>query len=121
MDKIFLNGMRFYAYHGVLPEERRLGQHFEVDVVLELVLRHAGLRDELALTVNYADVYRLVEEIMTGEPVQLVESLAERIARAVLGGFPCEAVRVRVVKPNPPIAGHYHAVGVEIERRRDDA
>jgi dihydroneopterin aldolase len=68
--------------------------------------------------VDYGRVYQVVKELVEGKPCRLVETLAERIAGALLTGFPVEEVRVRVTKPNPPIPGHYDSVGVEIRRRR---
>lgn len=118
MDKIFFNHMHFYAYHGAFPEENRLGQRFMVDLELGLDLRPAGRSDDLELTVNYADVYQLVKAEVEGTQVKLVETLAERIADKCLNQYPIEEIMVRVTKPDPPIPGHYQAVGVEIRRSR---
>src|SRR5215208_4896476 len=87
-DEILLEGMRFYAYHGVNPEERALGQRFTVDIALAVDLRRAGQSDDLADTVSYSAVYKLVREIVEGEPRQLIEAVAEKIAVAILTGFP---------------------------------
>jgi 7,8-dihydroneopterin aldolase/epimerase/oxygenase len=118
MDKIFLNRMCFYAYHGAYPEENRLGQHFYVDLEMTLNLQPAALADDLSLTVNYGQVYELIEQEMTQTKVKLLETLAERIAGRILREFPVTEVRLRVTKPNPPIPGHYESVGVEIVRKR---
>lgn len=118
MDKIFFNHIEFYAYHGAFPEENRLGQRFIVDLELGLYLQPAGQSDDLQQTVNYADVYQTVKEIVEGTPVKLVETLAERIADRCLSQYPIEEILVRVTKPDPPIPGHYQAVGVEIRRSR---
>ena len=67
MDKIYVNGMKFYGYHGVFPEEQKLGQRFNVDVMLTLDLSKAGLSDDLDATVNYKEVYDAVKEIVEGE------------------------------------------------------
>lgn len=118
MDKIYLNDMQFYGYHGVLPEETVLGQLFRVTVEMAVDLRQAGETDDLAATVNYAEVYALCKEIVEGRPYQLIESVAEKIAAAILDGY-AEQVRgckVLIVKPTPPIAGHYASVAVEITR-----
>jgi dihydroneopterin aldolase len=87
-DEILLEGMRFYAYHGVNPEERALGQRFTVDVVLAVDLRRAGQSDNLAHTVSYSTVYKVVRRIVEGEPRQLIEAVAEEIASVVLTEFP---------------------------------
>lgn len=118
MDKIFLNQMRFYAYHGAYPEENRLGQRFYVDVEMMLDLHPAAVSDDLKKTVNYGLVYQLIEQEMTKTKVKLLETLAERIAGRILDEFPIEEVRLRVTKPDPPIPGHYDSVGVEIVRKR---
>ena len=116
MDKIELCGMRFYGYHGVYEEERRLGQPLVVDVALYLDLRPAGKSDRLEDTVNYADVYNTVADVFAGPPQRLLEALAEETASRILRKFPVHKVCVRVVKPSPPIPGHLTHVGVEITR-----
>src|SRR5215203_2083320 len=105
-DEILLEGMRFYAYHGVNPEEQALGQRFTVDVVLAVDLRRAGRSDELAHTVSYSAVYKVVRGIVEGEPRQLIEAVAEAIAAAVLREFsPAGRVTVTVRKPEVPMKG----------------
>lgn len=111
--------MDFYGYHGVFPEENRLGQRFHVDVVLETNTQEAGLTDDLNKTVNYAEVYELTKGIMEGKAVNLVETLTEKIAAVILSQFiTVQAVVVKVTKLNPPINGHYESVAVEIRRER---
>src|SRR5215213_4523063 len=86
-DEILLEGMRFYAYHGVNPEERSLGQRFTVDVALAVDLRRPGQSDDLADTVSYSAVYKVVKGIVEGRPRQLIEAVAEEIAAAILTEF----------------------------------
>jgi dihydroneopterin aldolase len=121
-DEILLEGMRFYAYHGVNPEERTLGQRFTVDVVLAVDLRRAGQSDDLADTVSYSAVYKLVRQIVEGEPRQLIEAVAEEIAAAILAGFaPVASVAVTVRKPEVAMKGSMlDAAGVRITRSRAD-
>lgn len=117
MGKIFLNQMEFYGYHGVYPEETKLGQKFIVDVVLEVDLKEAGKTDDLTKTINYAEVHEIVKAVVEGSPLNLVEAVAERIAGKLLSNFPLiNSSTIKVVKPNPPIVGHYHSVAVEIKR-----
>jgi 7,8-dihydroneopterin aldolase/epimerase/oxygenase len=120
-DRILLEGMIFNGRHGTLAAERELGQRFVVDVELRLDLRPAGLSDDLALTVDYGEVHRRAREIVEGEPVNLTETVAERIARAILDEYPAvEAVRVKVAKPHVRLEGTVLAgSAVEIVRRRD--
>jgi dihydroneopterin aldolase len=121
-DEILLEGMRFYAYHGVNPEEQALGQRFTVDVVLAVDLRRAGQSDDLADTVSYSAVYKVVRGIVEGEPRQLIEAVAEDIAAAILTKFPrVERVTVTVRKPEVPMKGSMlDAAGVRIRRWQFD-
>lgn len=119
MDKIYVNGMEFYGYHGVFPEETVLGQRFAVDLSVSLDLKAAGETDALEHSVHYGELYQLCKEVVEGEPKKLVEAVAEKIAGSVLLGFPLvEEVTVKVIKPDPPIPGHYESVAVEITRSR---
>ncbi len=119
MDKIFFREMMFYGYHGAFPEENKLGQRFLVDLELALSLAPAGETDDLGKTVDYGEVYQLVQAEVEGKPYALIEALAEGIARRLLDTFPLlKEVTVRVTKPDPPIPGHYRSVGVEISRSR---
>lgn len=118
-DKLVLSGMRFFGYHGVLPEERVQGQEFVVDVELEGEYRAAGTRDDLNLTVDYRRAYDLVRQVMEGQSTQLLEALAETIARRLLTHLGrVTAVTVRVRKPGVKLPGPLDFSGVEIHRRR---
>lgn len=119
-DRILLQGMIFNGYHGTLAAERDLGQPFVVDIDLHCDLRAAGLADDLTKTVDYSEVYRRARAIVEGQPVNLTETLAERIAAAVLEQHPLvEGVRVRVAKPNVRLdGGVLSGSAVEIVRRR---
>ena len=120
-DRIVLEGMRFYGFHGVNPEERALGQEYLVDLTVELDLGRAGRSDHLKDTISYARIYRAVREVMEGEPRNLLEAAAQSIADRVLSDFPVESVSVRVKKPHPPIRGSIiEYATVEIFRRRQD-
>jgi 7,8-dihydroneopterin aldolase/epimerase/oxygenase len=119
-DRILLEGMVFYGYHGTLPAERELGQRFVVDVALHCELRAAGLADDLTQTVDYSTVYQQVRAIVEGPSLGLTEAVAERIAAALLEHHAAvEAVRVRVAKPHVRLDGGVLAgSAVEIVRRR---
>jgi dihydroneopterin aldolase len=119
MDKMLLERMEFYGYHGVYAEENKLGQQFVVDVELHLDLSAAGHSDELDQTINYAEVYQRVREIAEGKPFRLIEALAERIASTLLAAYsPLQQIVVRVTKPHPPFPIHFQGVTVEIVRKR---
>ncbi|GAB6158577.1 dihydroneopterin aldolase [Desulfotomaculum varum] len=118
-DKIILKGMKFYGYHGVLAEEQKLGQQFEVDLELWLDLKAAGRRDDLTCSVSYAEVYDAVAQIMTGSPCRLLEAVAEKISRCILQQFSAvQEVKVTVKKPGAPIRGSFCYMAVEICRAR---
>ena len=118
MDYIYLNDLEFYGYHGALPEETKLGQIFRVTVTLACDLKEAGDTDNLEATVNYAEVYEICKEIVEGKPFLLIESVAEKIAGQILRTYTgkVSGCKIHVVKPNPPIPGHYASVAVEITR-----
>jgi dihydroneopterin aldolase len=119
MDRIVVEGIEFHGFHGVPAAEREIGHRYRVDLRMELNLRPSGLADDVALTVDYGEAARRVVEIGTGPSVQLVETLAERMAAALLEGFPVlNAVELRVAKLHPPIPVHFAASVIEIRRER---
>src|SRR3954470_2431543 len=117
-DRIVFRGLRVRGYHGVLPEERRDGQLFGIDVVLETDVSAAADTDDLALTVDYGTVARQVERIVAGDPVDLLETLATRIAAACLAHHGVVAVEVTVHKPSAPIGVPFDDIAVTVRRTR---
>ena len=116
-DQILITGISAKGFHGVLPEEQKNGQIFIVD--LELNIKLTGLKDKLSKTVNYAEVATLVEKEIIGDPVQLIESLAERIGKLILKKFSkIKSVRVIVHKPSAPIPVKFTDVAVSILVKR---
>ncbi len=96
----------FYAHHGVMEEEHRIGGRYEVDVAMTLDVREAARHDDLSKTVDYERVYALVRDVVTGTPAYLIERVAWQIAEAVGSAYPSvESVEVTVRKPNPPVGG----------------
>lgn len=121
MDRIELKNMQFYGYHGVFPEEKKLGQRFYIDVVLETSLRKAGLSDDLKDSINYAEVYDQVKQIVTGASRDLLESIAEEISMSLLNRYAAvHKAHVSVRKPEAPIDGLFDYVAVHLERTRED-
>ena len=118
-DSIRLHNMQFYSRHGVNPEEHTLGQRFEVDVELCLDTRPAALQDDLRRTINYAQVYKAVKQIVEEERFALIETLAETIAMRLGQHFAPDSIRVCVRKPHAPIKGVLDYVAVEIERTQE--
>src|SRR4051795_10108889 len=102
-DRIELRGLRFTGHHGVLPAEREQGQPFVVDVALEVDTRAAAAADDLRRTVDYADVAARIAAVVTGEPVDLIETLAQRVADVCLTQVEVTAVEVTVHKPEAPV------------------
>lgn len=117
-DRIALRGLRVRGHHGVLAEERRDGQLFGVDVVLETDVSAAAAADDLAQTVDYATVARQVAAIVGGEPVDLIETVAVRVADACLAHPGVQAVEVTVHKPQAPIGMPFDDVTVTVRRSR---
>ena len=117
-DRIVLVGLAFEARHGVNDWEKTQAQRFEVDVELILGTRGAGTSDELAQTIDYREVYEAVRRVIEGPPVDLIETLAESIARDVLAANDrARKVVVRVRKPDVQLGGPLAYAGVEVIRR----
>lgn len=119
LDRIEVDGIRAWGRHGVLEEEKRLGQEFVVDIVLHVATGPAGRTDALDRTVNYAEAAAAVHEELLGGPHDLVETLAERIAQRILTDTGAPLVRrigVTVHKPAAPVGLPIGDVRVRIER-----
>jgi 7,8-dihydroneopterin aldolase/epimerase/oxygenase len=116
LDRIVLRGLRGHGRHGVFAREREEGQTFIVDVELAVDTRAAAAGDDLAHTVDYGAVAWRVVELIQGEPVNLIETLAERIADACLADARVEQVEVTVHKPDAPIPVPFDDVTVTIVR-----
>lgn len=121
MDKIILSNLGFYGYHGVLEEEKKLGQKFFIDVELFIYTKEAGKNDDLTKSVSYADVYEVIKYITENKTFDLIEALAENISQVVLDKFKLvNSIMVRVKKPEAPVNGIYDYFGVEIRRDRNE-
>jgi dihydroneopterin aldolase len=115
-DRILLTGLTVVGYHGVYPQERRDGQPFVVDVVLELDLRPAAETDDVARTVHYGELAERLAAVVAGEPVDLIETLAARLAGVCLADPRVTATEVTVRKPQAPIPLQFEDVAVSIRR-----
>ena len=121
LDKIILTEMQFYGYHGCSEEERKLGQHFEVDVELDIDLKSAGKSDNIDETVDYVEVYEEIERIVTGKSRKLIETVSEEIADKILSKFTkVEAVEVTLRKNAAPFRGNIKSAAVKIKRSRNN-
>lgn len=118
-DRIELTGLECYGYHGVFPEEKRAGQPFIVDVVCWLNFAAAAADDDLNLTVNYAELAEVAHGIVTGEPRDLIETVATEIAESTMQNFSqLHAVEVTIHKPQAPIPLQFQDVAVVARRSR---
>ena len=117
-DRITLIGLRASAFHGVLEHERRTGQVFIIDVTVWLDLEAAAAGDDLDLTVHYGELAEEVVAAVETEPVDLIETVAERVANVALAHAPVQRVEVTVHKPSAPIAVPFSDVAVTIVRSR---
>lgn len=116
-DRILLEGIEVPAALGVSRGERRLRRLVRVDLELECDLSRAGRTDRLASTIDYGEIYRIVDEVCGGGEHRLVEALAERVAGALLSRLPIEACAVTVRKPTP-VPGTLRFAGVRIRRSK---
>jgi len=110
--------MQFMGRHGYYDHEMTATQPFEVDVELLLNLQPAGLDDDLARTVDYAEVYRAIRQIVESTSFRLLEALAEAISHELLADFAIDEVGVRIRKPAVQLGGPLDHASVEIWRRR---
>lgn len=117
-DSITLTGLTVQANHGVFDFERANGQPFVIDLTVWLDLAAAARGDALAKTVHYGELAVAVHDAVAADPVDLIETVAERIARVALGFEAAERVRVTVHKPDAPIPVPFADVAVAIERDR---
>lgn len=118
VDRVALRGLRARGHHGVFPEEREEGQTFIVDLTLGLDTRPAAADDDLTKTVHYGIVAEEVVAVVEGEPVNLIETLAERIAQTCLKHEGVQEIEVCVHKPDAPITVPFDDVTVTIIRSR---
>ncbi len=120
MDEITLTGLRASAFHGVLEQERRTGQVFLIDVTVFLPLADAAARDDLEATIHYGELAEQIVAAVEGEPVDLIETVAERVAGVVLSHDLAVFTKVTVHKPSAPIAVPFDDVSVTIMRGRTE-
>lgn len=117
-DRITLTGLRATAFHGVFENERADGQEFVIDVTVYLSLRDAAATDDLAETVHYGELADRVVAAVESDPVDLLETVAERVAQVALGFARTDSVDVTIHKPSAPITVPFDDVSVSITRGR---
>lgn len=118
MDKIYIDNLEFIGFHGVFPEEKRLGQKFLISLELSVDTRDAGKSGDLAKSVHYGMVAKDIEKLFLEKSVDLLETCAEDIATMVLKKYNLvKEVKVAIKKPWAPLQMHFESVGVEIVRK----
>ena len=117
-DRIAVRGISAHAHHGVYDWERERGQTFRIDAVLELDTAPAAAEDDLGRTVNYAALAQQLHAVLTGEPVDLLETLAQRLADTCLADPLVDAVEITVHKPEADLGVPFDDVAVTIRRAR---
>ena len=118
LDSLTLTGLTVQANHGVYEHERRDGQPFVIDLTVWLDTSGAAASDDLGQTLNYGILAQAVHDAVAAEPVDLLETLAERVAGVALASSLAERVRVTVHKPEAPIPVPFTDVSITITRRR---
>lgn len=118
LDEISLTGLRANAHHGVLEHERRTGQVFVIDVVVYLSLADAARTDDLDRTIHYGELAEQIVAAVERDPVDLIETVAERVAQVVLAHDAAQLTKVTVHKPSAPITVPFDDVAVTITRGR---
>lgn len=117
LDEIRIRGLKIYASHGVLPEEKENGQFFYVNIIFRTDTHYAGIEDNLDETINYAEACDFIAEEFTKCSYDLIEAAAENLARALLIKYPtCNEIEVEINKPNAPIEEEFENVSVDITR-----
>lgn len=117
MDEIRIENLQVYAYHGVYKEENEKGQNFYVNALLHIDTRKAGQEDKKELTVSYGEVAQFMHEYISGHVYQLIETVAEKTAEAVLAEFPLlEGITLEIRKPEAPMELEFQSVSVKITR-----
>lgn len=117
-DQIAIRGLTAHAHHGVYAVEREQGQTFSVDAVLDVDTAAAAAGDDLAKTVNYAELAQQLHAVLAGEPVDLLETLAQRLADVCLADALVDGVQITVHKPDADLGVPADDVTVQIRRTR---
>lgn len=120
MDKISLEGLEFFAYHGFYKEERKIGNKYHVDLTVEADLREAAKRDKLSFTIDYETLYKIIQQEMQ-KPSKLLEHIAQQVIMQIYEHFPeVNSIEVSVAKYNPPVGGVCKWAKVTLRRSAEE-
>lgn len=120
MIKIKINNLQVFAFHGVLSEEKKNGQTFEIDIELMPAIQVTQLNDDISKTINYSDVVDFVVEKFTEETTNLIETVALKLAKEIRIKFNGNSVQISVRKPNAPLNHNCDSVEVEVHVSKED-
>lgn len=120
MDRIIINGLKIFGYHGVNPEEKREGQNFILTVTISKNLTKSCSTDNLNDTVSYSKVIKTINKVFNEEKYNLIEKVAQRVAESILDEYDIDEVTVLLKKPEAPMKVDFNYVAVEITRRKED-
>lgn len=118
MDKLLLQNIRVYGYHGVYPTENEVGRYFEVDAELYFPFNDPAITDDIKQTVNYDEVYEFIKESFNQNTWKLIETVAVKLAEDILFNFEIKKVIIRVRKLNPLLEGSMTYAEAQVERSR---
>ena len=121
MDKIILKNLAFFGFHGVLEQEKTLGQKFFVDITVSTDTKNAGLSDEVDNTVSYAEIYEIAKFHAQEKRYDLIEALAENISKDILMKYnDISEIEIEIKKPEAPVRGIFDYMAVRICRKKAD-
>ena len=120
-DRMVVTGLELWGYHGVFDHEKRDGQRFIIDVDIELHTAGAAGSDDVAHTLNYAELLDAIEAVVTGEPVDLIETLASRVLETVWHFRQAMAATVTVHKPGAPVSQQVEDIAIIVTRNRPES
>jgi dihydroneopterin aldolase len=118
-DVIHLSGMSFFGRHGSLSIERKIGNHYQANIKIYTNTQRAAQTDNIKKTVDYRDIFNIVQGIIEKQSFTLLETIAERIAEKILAAYNIYAVEVAVRKYHPPLSGIVDFVEVIIYRKKE--
>ncbi|NLK63061.1 MAG: dihydroneopterin aldolase [Fusobacteria bacterium] len=119
-DKIIIKNMKIYGFHGVLEEEKKLGQNYFIDVIITKSLKKACLSDNLNDSIDYSKIYYDIVDLSNVNKFNLIEAFAENICTLIIEKYVVKKIEVTIKKPNAPINGNFEYVAINITRENSN-